>query len=69
MAKQLRISIANDGAIQIETIGIHGPKCLDYVALMEDLVGGEITASSFTEDYSKVALEDERVQGVEDVGR
>ena len=49
--KQLRIKLMPNGEIQMETIGIKGQKCLEYIPLMESIADIKITEQKFTEEY------------------
>ena len=40
-----------NGEIQMETIGIKGQKCLEYIPLMESIADIKITEQKFTEEY------------------
>ena len=53
MAEQqhITVKISPNGSITAETHGIHGPKCLDYIAVLEDLLDAATTSSAFTADY------------------
>jgi hypothetical protein len=48
----IEVTVQKDGSVHAETHNIHGPKCLDYIGLLEDLLEAEATASSFTRDYA-----------------
>lgn len=49
--EQIVLRIAPDGSIQAETKGIKGPKCLDSIEFLENLLDARATASAFTSDY------------------
>ncbi|MDT0223759.1 DUF2997 domain-containing protein [Gordonia sp. AC31] len=49
--QQIVVRIAPDGTVEAETVGIVGPKCLDSVTLLEDLLDARSIASEFTKDY------------------
>ena len=49
--KQLKIKLMPNGEIQMETIGIKGQKCLEYIPLMESIADIKITGQKFTEEY------------------
>ncbi|MEI7815156.1 MAG: DUF2997 domain-containing protein [Coriobacteriia bacterium] len=55
--EQVFLRVGRDGAISAETKGVKGPKCLDYVALLEDLLGGQTIDSSFTSEYLETAAQ------------
>ena len=49
--KQLKIKLLPNGEIQMETIGIKGKKCLDYVKLLEKVADAKITKQELTSEY------------------
>ncbi len=49
--KQLKIKLMPNGEIQMETIGIKGQKCLEYIPLMESIADIKITDKKLTEEY------------------
>ncbi|MBG6238542.1 hypothetical protein IWX78_001514 [Mycetocola sp. CAN_C7] len=56
--KQLIVQVRPDGTVHAETIGMHGEECLDYIAVLENMLDAETTASSFTDAYHQVAAEE-----------
>jgi hypothetical protein len=50
---RIQVSIRPDGSVTAETIGVAGPACLDYIAVLEDLVAGTTVSSAFTADYHR----------------
>ncbi len=64
MVKRIRIDVSPDGNIKAETLGIYGQKCLDYVAVLEDMLEAEAIQSDFTGDYSISAEQITDQQGV-----
>ena len=57
MAKQLLIKIKKDGTVLAETLGLHGQECLDYVALLEDMLEATVSDSTYTADFHAAATE------------
>jgi hypothetical protein len=57
--KQLIVQVRPDGTVSAETLGMHGEECLDYIAVLENMLDAQTTESSFTEAYSQVASEQE----------
>jgi hypothetical protein len=52
MAKrQLKIKLLPNGEIQMQTVGIKGKKCLDYVELLKNLTPIKIEKQEFTNEY------------------
>ena len=61
--KQLIVQVRPDGTVHAETIGMHGEECLDYIAVLENMLDAETTDSSFTDAYAQVAaVEDSTTQ-------
>lgn len=63
--KRLRVAVAADGAVSVETVGFSGPECLDQIALLEDLLDATTVQSRFTEDYYRNNNLNEETQSVE----
>ena len=55
--KQLIVQVRPDGTVHAETIGMYGEECLDYIAVLENMLDAEATESSFTEAYTQIAAE------------
>ncbi len=55
MTHRVTVTIGKDGSIRAETHGVTGSKCLDYIPLLEDLLGAETVTSEFTEDYRRTS--------------
>lgn len=53
--KQLVVNVRKDGTVHAETVGMKGPECLDYFAVLEDLLEAEVVSSTYTDDYNAVA--------------
>lgn len=49
--KQLKIKLLPNGEIKMETIGVKGKKCLDYVQMLKLLADVKITKQEFTNEY------------------
>lgn len=49
------VTVGPDGQVSAETVDILGERCLDYVAVLEDLVGGQVRQSAYTADYTRQA--------------
>jgi hypothetical protein len=50
------VVVAADGTVTAETRGVHGPGCLDYIAVLEDLLDATTVSSAFTADYTRGAV-------------
>ncbi|MFC4066393.1 DUF2997 domain-containing protein [Actinoplanes subglobosus] len=55
MSEQPRIvvTVAPDGTVTAETVDILGERCLDWIAVLEDLVDGRVHDSAYTTDYTR----------------
>ena len=49
--KQLKIKLLPSGEIQMETVGVKGKKCLDYVEILKTLADAKISEQNFTSEY------------------
>ena len=53
MSKQIKIRVFPDGHIESETVGIKGKACLGYIKEIENLTGGKVVNSAFTQEYNE----------------
>ncbi len=51
MAKKLVIKLLPNGEVQMETKGVKGKKCLEYVPFLENLADVKIKSQEFTSEY------------------
>ena len=51
MSKKMQIKLLPNGEIQMETHGVKGKKCLDYIEVLKKLVGVNIVNTEFTQEY------------------
>jgi hypothetical protein len=56
--RQIVVTVGPDGTVRAETRGILGERCLDYVAVLEDLIDGHATQSSYTADWNRQVVAD-----------
>lgn len=49
--KQLKIKLLPNGEIQMQTVGIKGKKCLDYVEMLKLLADVRIEKQELTSEY------------------
>ena len=49
--KKLKIKLLPNGEIQMETVGIKGKKCLDYIDVLKKLVNVNITDTQLSQEY------------------
>lgn len=57
MSKKLKIKLLPNGEIQMETIGIKGKKCLDYIEVLKKLVDAKITDTQLSQEYYETESE------------
>ncbi|GIF63514.1 hypothetical protein Ais01nite_15490 [Asanoa ishikariensis] len=63
------VVVAPDGTVTAETHGIHGTDCLDYIAVLEDLLDATTVSSAHTADYTRARATVETTETVHDVDR
>ncbi len=49
--KKMKIKLLPNGEIQMETIGVKGKKCLDYIEVLKKLVDVKITDTQLSQEY------------------
>lgn len=49
--KKMKIRLLPNGEIQMETIGVKGKKCLDYIEILKKLVDVKITDTQLSQEY------------------
>lgn len=57
MSKKLKIKLLPNGEIQMETVGIKGKKCLDYIDVLKKLVDAKITDTQLSQEYYETESE------------
>ena len=61
--KKLKIKLLPNGEIQMETHGIKGKKCLDYIDILKKLVDVNITDTQLSQEYYETEIgENENTQ-------
>ncbi|MCQ2739569.1 MAG: DUF2997 domain-containing protein [bacterium] len=55
--KKLKIKLLPSGEIQMETQGIKGKKCLDYIEVLKKLAGVNITDTKLSQEYYETETE------------
>ena len=55
--KKLKIKLLPNGEIQMETHGIKGKKCLDYIDVLKKLVDAKITDTKLSQEYYETETE------------
>ena len=61
--KKLKIKLLPNGEIQMETHGVKGKKCLDYIDVLKKLVDVKIADTKLSQEYYETETnvsEDER---------
>ena len=51
MSKKMQIKLLPNGEIQMETIGVKGKKCLDYIEILKKLVNCNIVDTQLSQEY------------------
>lgn len=51
MSKKMKITLSPSGEIQMETIGVKGKKCLDYIEVLKKLVRVKVDDPKLTHEY------------------
>lgn len=49
--KQMKIKLLPNGEIQMETVGVKGKKCLDYVEMLKFLADARVEKQELTKEY------------------
>ena len=49
--KKLKIKLLPNGEIQMETHGVKGKKCLDYIEVLKKLADVKITDTQLSQEY------------------
>lgn len=57
VSKKLKIKLLPNGEIQMETVGIKGKKCLDYIEVLKKLVDAKITDTQLSQEYYETESE------------
>lgn len=65
--KQLKITLLPNGEVKMETIGIKGKKCLDYIPFMEKLADLKIVKKEYTSEYYEQEVVEETSNEYENV--
>ena len=55
--KKLKIKLLPNGEIQMETHGVKGKKCLDYIDVLKKLVNVKITDTQLSQEYYETETE------------
>ena len=55
--KKMKIRLLPNGEIQMETIGVKGKKCLDYIEVLKKLVDVKVTDTQLSQEYYETDVE------------
>lgn len=55
--KKMKIRLLPNGEIQMETIGVKGKKCLDYIEVLKKLVDVRVTDTQLSQEYYETDAE------------
>lgn len=66
-SSRIVVTIDSGGQVSAETLDIPGEQCLDYIVVLEDLIGGQVSASSYTADFTRQAQDVQEQQVNRDV--
>ena len=62
--KKLKIKLLPNGEIQMETIGVKGKKCLDYIDVLKKLVDVNIKDTQFSQEYYETETDTQESQEI-----
>jgi hypothetical protein len=51
------VTVSGDGTVSAETMGLTGAACLDYIAVLEDLLDARTVHSAYTAEYEQTAVD------------
>ena len=57
MSKKLKIRLLPNGEIQMETIGVKGKECLNYIKLLQKLANVKIANTELKNEYYETETE------------
>jgi hypothetical protein len=71
MTRRVTVVVAADGTVTAETHGVTGRACIDYIAVLEDLLDATTVSSAWTPDYhqARTRVETTATEAVPDVDR
>lgn len=65
MSKKLKIRLLPNGEIQMETIGVKGKECLNYIELLQKLADIRISKTELKEEYYETEAENTNLENAE----
>ena len=51
MTKKMKIKLLPNGEIQMETQGVKGKKCLEYIEVFKKLSGARVLSTELSQEY------------------
>lgn len=63
--KKLKIKLLPNGEIVMQTQGIKGKKCLDYIEVLKKLVNVNITDTQLSQEYYETETEVSNTENIE----
>ncbi|MET8312324.1 DUF2997 domain-containing protein [Micromonospora sp. NPDC005173] len=66
---QIVLTVTSEGVVSAETKGMVGSGCLDYVAILEDLLDARTIESAYTADYTRTNVNVQNLQEERNVER
>jgi hypothetical protein len=67
MVAHIEVTVGPDGVVSARTHGVLGERCLDYIAVLEDLLEARTASSEYTDDYTRTQQQASLAQEVRDV--
>ncbi|MER5332868.1 DUF2997 domain-containing protein [Micromonospora sp. NPDC002717] len=56
------VTVSSEGVVSAETRDVLGDRCLDYVAVLEDLLAARAVSSAYTADHARAAVTERQEQ-------
>lgn len=66
---QVVLTVTSEGVVSAETKGMVGSGCLDYIAILEDLLDARTIESAYTADYTRTNVNVQNLQEERNVER
>jgi hypothetical protein len=54
---KIMVTVTAEGLVSAETRGITGEGCLDYIAVLEDLLAARTVDSAYTSDFTRAGVD------------
>jgi len=55
--RRIVVTVTAQGTISAKTVGFTDDSCLDYIAVLEDLLEARTVESAYTEEYARATAE------------